>query len=469
MTALTLVTGGAGFIGSHLVRLLLDRGETVRVLERPGAPVEHLPLDRIELVRGDIRDRRAVADAVRGCEVVYHLAANPRLWTQRRGEFRQVNYEGAVNVLEAALAAGARRVLHTSTESILTRAQQTGPIREDQAVTLRDVIGPYCRSKYLAERHALALARRGAPVVVVNPTIPVGPGDLGRSPPTQMMLDFCRGGRREYLDAGLNLIDVRDVAEGIARAMERGRPGRRYLLGHENWSVRAVFAELARLTGLPEPTRRVPYALALAAAHLSELWADVVSHRPPAATVTGVKLTRRAMHFDARRSLDELGLAPRPVRAALAGAVAWFREVGWLRADRHRDLRAAYHRTSYEVEAPGGRLRLRVGEPCPALDALLDRHGVRDWAYVTAHNPGSVPRAHPVNEREHDRLAAEVRDLGHAAYPGEGVGDDGSWLAERSLLVLGITREEARALGRRYEQAAVVVGRRGGAPELLFC
>jgi dihydroflavonol-4-reductase len=325
-----LVAGGAGFIGSHLVRRLVERGEMVRVLELPGVRVDRLPVDRIALIRGDIRDRSVVAKAVDGCGDVYHLAANPHLWTQQRGHFRQVNYQGAVNVLEAALAAGARRVLHTSTESILTCVRQTGPIAEDQHVTLRDVIGPYCRSKFLAERHALRLARAGAPVVIVNPTLPIGPGDFGLSPPTQMILDFCKGKRREYLDAELNLIDVRDVAEGMIRALEHGRPGRRYLLGHENLSIRAVFALLARLTGLPEPRRRVPYSVALAAAYVGEFIADVFTHRPPAATVTGVKLTRRVMHFDARRSLEELGLKPRPVEKSLADAVTWFRQVGWL-------------------------------------------------------------------------------------------------------------------------------------------
>jgi len=325
-----LVTGGAGFIGSHLVRRLLDGGAAVRVLERPGAAVGHLPLGRVELVRGDIRDRAAVEKAVRGCREVYHLAATPNLWAQQRGLFHQVNYLGAVNVLEAALAGGARRVLHTSTESILTRARQAGAITEEQRVTHDDVVGPYCRSKFRAERHAFRLARGGAPVVIVNPTLPVGPGDLGRSPPTQMMLDFCSGRRHEYLDAELNLIDVRDVAAGMVRAMERGRPGQRYLLGHENLSIYEVFVALAGLTGLPPPRWRVPYGVALAAAYASEFVADVVTHRAPAATVTGVRLTRRRMHFDPRRSLDELGLRPRPVRESLADAVAWFRQVGWL-------------------------------------------------------------------------------------------------------------------------------------------
>jgi len=325
-----LVTGGAGFIGSHLVRLLVNQGRKVRVLDRPDVAVSHLPLDRIDLVYADIRDRQAVGRAVSGCGEVYHLAANPNLWTYPRGHFRQVNYLGTIHVLDAALEAGAKKILHTSTESILTRARQTGAITEEQHIGMEDVIGPYCRSKFLAERYAFRLAKAGAPVVVVNPTLPIGPGDLGRSPPTQMMLDFCRGRRREYLDAELNLIDVRDVAEGMIRAMDRGRPGRRYLLGHENLTIREIFAHLARLTGLPEPSRRVPYPLALAAAYVSEFLADTFTHRIPAATVTGVKLTRRRMHFDPSRSLTDLGLKPRPVSTSLADAVAWFREMKWI-------------------------------------------------------------------------------------------------------------------------------------------
>jgi dihydroflavonol-4-reductase len=332
MATIVLVTGGAGFIGSHLVRLLVDQGQSVRVLERPGVSVAHLPTERLDVVFADIRDRRAVRQAMSGCRHVYHLAANPNLWVQRRGQFAQVNHLGAVHVLEEAVAAGVERIVHTSTESILTRTRQTAPIAEDQQVTPRDVIGPYCRSKYLAERHAQRLAARGAPIVIVNPTLPVGPGDLGRSPPTQMILDFCRGKRNEYLDAELNLIDVRDVAEGMVRALERGHCGRRYLLGHENLSIRQVFVMLAHLTGLPEPRWRVPYGVALAAAYISEFMADVVTHRMPAATVTGVKLTRRRMHFDPRRSLVELGLRPRPVVDSLADAVRWFRESGWLAA-----------------------------------------------------------------------------------------------------------------------------------------
>jgi dihydroflavonol-4-reductase len=318
-----LVTGGAGFIGSHLVRQLVAAGERVRVLDRPGTVIDHLP--PIDFVAADIRDRAAVTAAVRGCRHVYHLAANPQLWTHKRGDFRRVNYLGTVNVLDAALAAGAERVLHCSTESILTRANQTTPIAEDQQVPLADVIGPYCRSKWFAERYAFRLAAAGAPVVVVNPTLPVGPGDRGRSPPTQMILDCVRGKRSAYLDAELNLIDARDVATGMLRAMAVGRPGRRYLLGAENWSVKRVFEFVSQLAGVPGPTWRVPYPVALFAAYASEFVADTVTGTIPAATVTGVKLTRRRMHFDASRSLAELGVTPRPVADSLREQVAWLR------------------------------------------------------------------------------------------------------------------------------------------------
>jgi dihydroflavonol-4-reductase len=330
MAGVTVVTGGAGFIGSHLVRALVERGERVRVVERPGARLDHLPRERVDVVAADIRDAEAVRGALRGAGVVYHLAANPQLWTRRRADFHRVNYLGTVNVLTAALAAGARRVLHTSTESILTRSRQAAAIAEDQDVPSRDVIGPYCRSKFRAERFAFHLARSGAPVVVVNPTLPIGPCDWGRSPPTQMMLDFCLGKRSAYLDGDLNLMDVRDIAAGMLAALERGRTGVRYLLGAENWSIRTVFGYLATLTGLPEPKWRVPYPVALAAAYVSEFAADVFTATIPAATVTGVRLTRRRMHFDATRSLAELGITPRPARESMAAAVAWFKEVRWV-------------------------------------------------------------------------------------------------------------------------------------------
>ncbi|MBX7104312.1 MAG: NAD-dependent epimerase/dehydratase family protein [Gemmataceae bacterium] len=322
-----LVTGGAGFIGRHLVGQLVAAGQRVRVLDR--ASPEDLPAG-VEFIAADIRDRDAVRRAAKCCRHVYHLAANPQLWTRRKGDFAAVNEFGTRHVLEAALEAGAERVLHCSTESILTLAGQQGPIGEDQRVPITEVIGPYCRSKWRAEQYAFALARRGAPVVIVNPTLPVGPGDVGRSPPTQMILDCALGRRAFYLDAELNLIDARDVAAGMIAAVERGRPGRRYLLGAENWSIQKLFMWVAWQTGAAAPRIAVPYPVALATAMVSEWIADVFTGRIPAASMTGVRLTRRKMEFDSSRSLAELGIAPRPVTESLIEAIGWFRQRKWL-------------------------------------------------------------------------------------------------------------------------------------------
>jgi dihydroflavonol-4-reductase len=320
-----IVTGGAGFIGSHLVEQLAASGQQVKVIERPGAEVGHLPRG-VEVVFADIRDRRTVAEALRGGRWVYHLAANPNLWVRDRREFEAVNHLGTVNVLESALQAGAERILHTSTESILTRAGATGVIDEHVQILESDAVGPYCLSKLRAEDAALAMAREGRPVVVANPTMPVGPGDRGLSPPTRLIRDFCLGKLPAVMDCTLNLIDVRDAADGLVRAMERAKPGRRYLLGGENLTLSGLLGMLSELTGVPVPRWRVPYAFGLAIAHVSEFWADHVTGQAPRASVTGVRLARRVMHFDPSRSLSELGLSPRPVRDSLTDAVEWLRQ-----------------------------------------------------------------------------------------------------------------------------------------------
>ncbi|QDV35852.1 NAD-dependent epimerase/dehydratase family protein [Tautonia plasticadhaerens] len=327
MDELTIVTGGAGFIGSHLVDRLAGRGHRVRVVERPGADVSHLP-PGVEVVFADIRDRAAVGRAMAGGRRVYHLAANPNLWVRDRREFDAVNHRGTVHVLDAALAGGAERVLHCSTESILTRARASGPIAEDVQVTERDAVGPYCLSKLRAEREAMDRARAGAPVVVANPTMPVGPGDRGPSPPTRLLMDFCNGRLPAVMDCTLNLIDVRDVAEGLRRAMEVGRPGRRYLLGGENLSLLRLLGLMGEICGVRPPRLRVPYAVAIVSAYVSEFYADHLGGGAPQATVTGVRLTRRSMHFDASRSLQELGLSPRPIRSSLGEAARWLSDRG---------------------------------------------------------------------------------------------------------------------------------------------
>lgn len=328
----TVVTGGAGFIGSHLVSLLVRSGHNVRVVERPGAPVDHLPAAaRVHFA--DIRDPGAVRDAVAGARTVFHLAANPNLWTRDRRDFDAVNHRGAVHVLDAAIEAGAERILHCSTESILTRARADGPIVEDVEVAEADAVGPYCLSKLRAERAALERARRGHPVYVANPTMPVGPGDPGPSPPTRLILDFLEGRLPAVMDCSLNLVDVRDVAEGLIRVVDRGHPGRRHLLGGTNLTLIQLLEKLSALTGRPVPRLRVPYAASLAFAALSELWADRVSRRAPQATLTGVRLTRRAMRFDCSRTLAALDFRPRPVDSSLEDVVQWWRS----RVDRtHR-------------------------------------------------------------------------------------------------------------------------------------
>jgi dihydroflavonol-4-reductase len=329
MADLTIVTGGAGFIGSHLVSQLVNCGQQVRVIERPGAAIDHLPA-AARVFFADIRDRAALEPAIEGGRWVYHLAANPNLWARDRRQFEEVNHQGTVNVLDASLAAGAERVLHTSTESILTKAKASGLIDENIEISLSDAIGPYCRSKLLAEQYAFSLASRGHPVVVANPTIPVGPGDRGNSPPTRLIVEYCRRNLPAIMDCSLNLIDVRDVARGLSLVMERGQPGRRYLLGHSNLTLAAFLGLLQELTGVPVPRWRVPYSVAIAVAWFSEFLADHCTGRAPKATLTGVRLARRIMHFDSSRSLAELGLQPRSIRESVADAVSWLRTSGGL-------------------------------------------------------------------------------------------------------------------------------------------
>lgn len=325
-----LVTGGAGFIGSHLVDRLLAQGGSVRVLEHPHARVDHLPLERIELVRGDIRDADAVRDATRACRHVYHLAADPNLWRRDRAGFDAVNHLGAVQVMRTALEQGAERVLFTGTESILTSPTRVGGAVEHARFHERDMLGPYCLSKFRGERAALQLAEQGAPVLVCSPTLPVGPGDHRQTPPTRMALAFARGAMPACLDCRFNLIDARDAAEGLHRAMQVGRPGVRYLIGAHNVQLIDWLASLGQVLGRTPPRLRVPYPLALAVGWCSERWADLITHRQPLATVTGVRLTRRSMHFDPSASLAELGLSPRPLHQSAADAVAWYRAKGWL-------------------------------------------------------------------------------------------------------------------------------------------
>jgi dihydroflavonol-4-reductase len=327
---LILVTGGGGFIGSHLVHQLVEVGEEVRVLEERGAEVRHLPLDAIQLVRGDIRCEKEVRDAVRGCRQVYHLAANPNLWTRVRSDFDAVNNEGTRHVLHEALRAGAERVLHTSTESILARARSNGQSVEKLRLTDENMIGAYCLSKLKGEQEAFRLADLGAPVIVACPTLPIGPGDHNLTPPTRMTLAFCRGKLPAFLDCRFNMIDARDIAFGLRAAMKVGQPRIRYLLGGANLRLVEWLTIVGRLIGREVPRWQVSYPLALIVAYASEWAADHFTGRMPMATITGVKLTRHCMQFEAAASQKHLGLKSRTVEESARDAIAWFRQKGLL-------------------------------------------------------------------------------------------------------------------------------------------
>jgi dihydroflavonol-4-reductase len=327
---LILVTGGGGFIGSHLVHQLVDEGEAVRVLEEPSADVRHLRLDAIEVVRGDIRCAEDVRGAVRGCRQVYHLAANPNLWTRVRSDFDAVNNVGTRNVLHEALRAGAEKVLHTSTESILALSKSNGQSLEKLRLKEGHMIGQYCLSKLKGEQEAFRLADSGSPVIVASPTVPIGPGDHNLTPPSRMTLAFCQGKLPSYLDCRLNMIDARDIASGLRAAMKVGRPGIRYLIGGANLRLSEWLTILGRLLEREVPRWQIPYPLALVVAYASEWTSDHLTGQMPMATVTGVKLTRRNMHFETTASQRHLGLKLRTAEESAEDAIAWFRQKGWL-------------------------------------------------------------------------------------------------------------------------------------------
>ena len=320
MTRLSLVTGGGGFIGGHLVRALHARGERVRVLDIAGAP--ELPPE-IEVIKASILDGAAVDRALDGVDTLYHLAADPNLWAPQRNSFFETNLRGTLIVLAAARAAGTRRVVHTSTESIMRghRLNGAGPLNEETArATLDEMSGPYCRSKFLAEQAALDAAADGLPLVIVNPTMPMGPGDRHLTPPSRMLLDFLNGRHPTFLDWECNIVDARDVALGHILAAERGEIGHRYILGGHNIRLRDFLARIEALTHLPMPKRPVPYAAALVCAFVTEFLATI-TRRPPIAPLAGVRLARNPLTFDSGKATRALGFASRPLEETLTDAV----------------------------------------------------------------------------------------------------------------------------------------------------
>jgi len=311
-----LVTGASGFVGWHVARLLIDRGHKVRALVRPNSRVPDLEVER---VTGDLRDPASLAEAAKNCEVVYHIAADYRLWSKHPEELYRSNLDGTRNMLAAAEAAGVERVVYTSTVGCIGMPDGD----EQTPVSLDDMTGAYKRSKFMAEQVALEFAARGLPVVIVNPTAPMGDHDFKPTPTGQMVVDFLKGAMPAYIDTGLNVVNVRDVAEGHLLACDRGRPGERYILGSENMTLGGILKELAAITGRKAPTIQLPYFVAWTAGVVTTAWANLTG-TPPRAPLEAVRMAKKKMWVSHAKASRDLGYSPGPAKTALSDAVAWF-------------------------------------------------------------------------------------------------------------------------------------------------
>lgn len=325
-----LVTGATGFIGGNLARELWSRGCEVRALARPGSNLLTIKDTGIERVEGDILDRESILRAAEGCEAVFHCAAAYTFWSRDPGSVRRANVEGTVNVLECATEAGAGRIVYTSTVSTVG-IPKDGTLGDEESVLLPGTLhGHYKRSKYDAELEALRLAGEGAPVVVVNPTAPVGPWDVKPTPTGKIILDFMRRRIPAYLATGLNLVDVQDVCDGHILALEKGQIGKRYILGNRNVTLKEMFAMLGDITGLPVPRVRLPYWLVVGAGYAEQAISSGLLRREPAIPVEGVLASRKPAWVSSQRAISELGLPQSPVERALEKAVDWFSMHGYL-------------------------------------------------------------------------------------------------------------------------------------------
>ncbi|MEZ5351378.1 MAG: NAD-dependent epimerase/dehydratase family protein [Bryobacteraceae bacterium] len=320
-----LVTGATGFIGWHVARHLLERGDPVRILAREPGRVRDLP--GVETREGDLCDPASIAAAVEGCGVVFHVAADYRLWAANPDEIYRSNHEGTRNLLTASRRAAVDRFVYTSTVGCIGIPEQ-GVGDEGTPVGFDDMSGAYKRSKYLAEQEALRFAEQGFPVIIVNPTAPVGDHDFKPTPTGQIILDYLKGGMPAFVDTGLNVVDVRDTARGHLLACDQGRPGERYILGAENLTLAQIFAKLETISGIPAPKTQIPYSVAFAAGLVSTGWARLTGN-PPRAPLDGVRMARKKMFVTPAKAVKELGFTATPVEGALRRAVEWFRGNGY--------------------------------------------------------------------------------------------------------------------------------------------
>ena len=318
------VTGATGFVGSHVARLLAEQGADLRLLVRAGSRRENLEGLPAELVVGDLNDANALRRGMEGCEAVFHMAADYRLWIRDPRPMYAANVDGTVAVIEAARAAGVRRTVYCSSVATLGFGYDRRAVDEDTPVDVADMIGHYKRSKYLAERKAVELAASGAEVVIVNPSTPIGEQDIKPTPTGRIVLDFLRGNFPAYMETGMNLVDVRDVARGHLLAFEKGRRGERYILGGENLTLKQILDMLGELTGLPSPTMKVPHAVAMAYAAFDQTFNGYLRNREPRATIEEVRMGKKFMWVSSRKAERELGYRHVGVRSALERAARWF-------------------------------------------------------------------------------------------------------------------------------------------------
>jgi dihydroflavonol-4-reductase len=320
------VTGSTGFIGAAVTRGLLARGVDVRVLVRATSDLGNLEGLHVEQRTGDLRDPASLRRALSGCQQLYHVAAHYALWAPDPQIFYDINVTGTRGLMEAARDTGVERIVYTSTIGAIGLPPGGGLGTEETPVSSLQMTGHYKRSKFLAEEEVMKLAREGLPVVIVNPTAPVGPRDIKPTPTGQIIVDFMKRRMKAYIETGMNLVDVDDVAAGHFLAMEKGRLGERYILGNRNLSLYEVFAALSRLTGIRAPRVKLPRASILPLAYANQWLSDHLTHRPPRIPLDGVKMAKYVMHYDSAKAIRELGLPQTPVESALEGAVRWFRD-----------------------------------------------------------------------------------------------------------------------------------------------
>ncbi len=323
------VTGATGFLGSHVARQLLARGAELRLLARPTSRNDNIADLAAERVTGDLRDAESLRKGMAGCEFVFHVAADYRLWARDRSELYQSNVEGTRNILQAARDSGVQRVVYTSSVATMGFGNDGRLTDENSRVALDDMIGDYKRSKFMAEQLVLEAARGGQNVVMVNPTTPVGERDIKPTPSGEIIVDFLRRKFPAYVDTGLNLVDVVDCAEGHLLAMEKARPGERYILGGENLTLKQILDKLAAITGLPSPNIKLPYAVALATGVVDTVVTGKLLRRQPRVTIDAVRMGRKKMFVTSAKAERELGWVSRPVDTALRRAVEWFRANGY--------------------------------------------------------------------------------------------------------------------------------------------